>query len=107
MTKDADPRRLYHNILVAIDPTRHLNNGHPSFLAFLLDELELQAGDRAVHVGCGTGYYTAVMAEIVGPEGHVMAMLLPSKLTMNSPAAHGAIYVTYRMFGCSKVTAVK
>lgn len=40
-TKDADPRRLYHNILVAIDASRHLNNGHPSFLAFLLDELEL------------------------------------------------------------------
>jgi len=80
MTKDADPRRLYHNIIVAIDPSRHLNNGHPSFLAFLLDELELRAGDRTVHVGCGTGYYTAVMAEIVGPEGHVTAIEVDHEL---------------------------
>src|SRR5437867_8547854 len=29
-TKDADPKQLYHNILVAIDPSRLLNNGHPS-----------------------------------------------------------------------------
>jgi protein-L-isoaspartate(D-aspartate) O-methyltransferase len=79
-TKDADPRRLYHNILVAIDPTRQLNNGLPGFLAFLLDELELQAGDRAVHVGCGTGYYTAVMAEVVGPKGHVIAIEVDDEL---------------------------
>jgi protein-L-isoaspartate(D-aspartate) O-methyltransferase len=73
-TNDADPRRLYHNLLVAIDPTRHLNNGHPSFLAFLIDALELQTGQHVVHVGCGTGYYTAIMAEVVGPQGHVTAM---------------------------------
>lgn len=79
-TKDADPRRLYHNILVAIDASRQLNNGHPSFLAFLLDELELQAGDRAVHVGCGTGYYTAIMAEVVGSKGHVTATEIDSGL---------------------------
>jgi protein-L-isoaspartate(D-aspartate) O-methyltransferase len=80
MTKDADPRRLYHNILVAIDPSRHLNNGHPSFLAFLLDELELQPEDHAVHVGCGTGYYTAVMAEVVGRQGHVTAIEVDHEL---------------------------
>jgi protein-L-isoaspartate(D-aspartate) O-methyltransferase len=79
-TKDADPRRLYHNILVAIDTTCQLNNGQPSFLAFLLDELELQAGDQAVHVGCGTGYYTAVIAEVVGPKGHVIAIEVDDEL---------------------------
>ena len=29
-TDDADPRRLYHDILVAIDEGRRLNNGRPS-----------------------------------------------------------------------------
>ena len=33
--KDADPRHLYHNLLVVIDAARHLNNGYPSFLALL------------------------------------------------------------------------
>jgi protein-L-isoaspartate(D-aspartate) O-methyltransferase len=79
-TKDADPKHLYHNLLVVIDAERHLNNGLPSFLAFLLDELELHAGDRAVHVGCGTGYYTAIMAEVVGPDGRVTAIEIDPEL---------------------------
>jgi hypothetical protein len=29
-TADADPRRVYHNIVVAIDPARQLFNGQPS-----------------------------------------------------------------------------
>jgi len=65
-TQDADPKRLYHNILVAIDPNRQLNNGHPSFLASLIDRLEVKPVDHVIHVGCGTGYYTAIMAEVVG-----------------------------------------
>jgi protein-L-isoaspartate(D-aspartate) O-methyltransferase len=72
-TEDADPKHLYHNVLVAIDAERKLNNGHPSFLAFLIEQLELQAGDHVVHVGCGTGYYTAVMAEVVESIGNVTA----------------------------------
>lgn len=83
-TKDADPRRLYHNVLVVIDPERHLNNGHPSFLAFLIDQLELQAGDHVVHVGCGTGYYTAVMAEVVGSKGRVAAIEIDPELAARS-----------------------
>ncbi len=70
-TDDADPRHLYHNILIAIDPSRQLNSGHPSTLASWLDALELNEGDRALHVGCGVGYYTAIIAEVVGPNGHV------------------------------------
>ena len=70
-TDDADPRHLYHNVLIAIDSSRQLNNGHPSTLAAWLDALELKEGDRVLHVGCGVGYYTAIMAEVVGPRGQV------------------------------------
>jgi protein-L-isoaspartate(D-aspartate) O-methyltransferase len=79
-TKDADPKQLYHNILVAIDPSRLLNNGHLSFLASLIDRLDVKPGDHVVHVGCGTGYYTAIMAEVVGREGHVTAIELDTQL---------------------------
>src|SRR6266850_8495588 len=71
MTDDADPRHLYHNVLIAIDSERQLNNGHPSTLASWLDALELKERDRALHIGCGVGYYTAIIAEVVGPNGHV------------------------------------
>ena len=33
---DANPAHLYHDVLVAIDPARRLNNGQPSYLAFCL-----------------------------------------------------------------------
>jgi protein-L-isoaspartate(D-aspartate) O-methyltransferase len=79
-TEDADPRRLYHNILVAIDPGRHLNNGQPSYLAFCIDSLNLAEGDRVLHVGCGVGYYTAIMAEVVGTSGHVTGVEIDADL---------------------------
>src|SRR3954466_15747287 len=73
-TADADPRHLYHDVLVAIDEARRLNNGQPSLWAALYDRLGLAAGAHVVHVGAGTGYYSAVLAEIVGREGRVTAV---------------------------------
>ena len=45
-----------------------------------LDALELQPGEHVVHVGCGTGYYSAVMAEVVGPRGRVTAYEVDARL---------------------------
>jgi protein-L-isoaspartate(D-aspartate) O-methyltransferase len=68
-----DPRDLYHNLLIALDPARRLNNGQPSALAHWINALNLKTGDRVFHLGCGVGYYTAIMAEVVGPNGKVVA----------------------------------
>jgi len=73
-TRSADPRHVYHNVAIAIDPARMLFNGQPGTLAFWIDALELKPGEHVLHVGCGTGYYTALMAQVVGPEGMVLAM---------------------------------
>jgi len=73
-TPDADPRHVYHNVSVGIDPARQLFNGAPSALALAIDALELQPGSRVLHVGCGFGYYTAIIAHIVGSAGHVVAV---------------------------------
>ena len=43
-TPDADPRHVYHNISVAIDPARMLFNGAPSVVAMCIDRLALAAG---------------------------------------------------------------
>jgi len=83
-TPDADPRHLSHNVLVAIDPKRRLNKGQPSFLAWLIDRLDLEAGDTAYHIGCGTGYYSAVMAEMVGRRGRVVAVELEEGLAVRA-----------------------
>ena len=68
-----NPQDLYHNVLVALDPARYLNNGQPSALARWIDALDLAPGERVYHLGCGVGYYTAIMAEVVGIAGRVAA----------------------------------
>ena len=85
-TPDANPRHLYHNHPVAIDAARELNNGHPSSLASWLDALQLRAGDRFVHLGCGVGYYTAIVATVVGPSGRVTAIELDQHLAERARA---------------------
>jgi protein-L-isoaspartate(D-aspartate) O-methyltransferase len=79
-TEDADPRRIYHNVLVSIDETRHLNNGAPSALASWLDALDIREGERVVHVGAGVGYYSAIVAQVVSPRGSVLAIEVDENL---------------------------
>ena len=79
-TEDADPRHLYHDVLIAIDEARKLNNGQPSLWAFLYDQLGLAAGEHVVHVGIGTGYYSAILADIVGRDGVVTAVEIDAAL---------------------------
>jgi protein-L-isoaspartate(D-aspartate) O-methyltransferase len=83
-TKDDDPAHLYHDVLVAIDPGRRLNNGQPSYLAYCLESLDLHEGNRVLHVGCGVGYYTAIMAEIVGPGGRVIGIEIDAELAFRA-----------------------
>jgi protein-L-isoaspartate(D-aspartate) O-methyltransferase len=77
---------LYQNALIAIDERRWLNNGHPTTLARFLGFLEIEAGDRVLHVGCGVGYYTAIIAEIAGPHGHVAAVEIDPTLAVRARA---------------------
>src|SRR5262245_34905852 len=72
-TPDADPRRVYHNIVVAIDPSRQLFNGQPGTLTAWIDALALAPGARVLHVGSGLGYYTAILAQAAGSSGRVLA----------------------------------
>ncbi len=74
VTPDDDVHWIYHDVLVTIDETRGLNNGMPSFWARNFDHLDLKRGQHVLQVGTGTGYYAAVLAEIVGPDGRVIAV---------------------------------
>ena len=85
-TPDADPQRVYHNIGIAIDPERRLFNGQPGTLASWIDGLDLAPGARVLHVGAGLGYYTAVMAHLVGPAGRVVAVEVDAALASTARA---------------------
>jgi protein-L-isoaspartate(D-aspartate) O-methyltransferase len=64
---------IYRNVLVAIDPERGINNGEPALHAAWLDVVGPQPGETVIHVGAGTGYYTAILALLVQAHGHVEA----------------------------------
>jgi protein-L-isoaspartate(D-aspartate) O-methyltransferase len=61
-------------VLIAIDEERRLNNGQPSLWARMYAQLDLSNGAHIIHVGAGTGYYSAILAEIVGCAGRVTAI---------------------------------
>jgi protein-L-isoaspartate(D-aspartate) O-methyltransferase len=73
-TPSADPLYLYADILVGIIPERGLNNGQPSFLASLIAAAAPKPGEHVVHIGAGVGYYTAILARLVGRRGAVTAV---------------------------------
>lgn len=64
---------IYGNVLVAIDRQRGINNGEPALHAAWLEAVSPQPGETIVHVGAGTGYYTALLARLVEPGGRVEA----------------------------------
>jgi protein-L-isoaspartate(D-aspartate) O-methyltransferase len=67
-------------VLTALDESRQINNGQRSLWAFLLDQLDITGGEQVLHLGCGTGYYIAVVAELVGPRGKVTAIEINASL---------------------------
>ena len=85
-TPDADPSHVYHNYAVALDATRQLFNGAPGLLAMAIDRLALKPGERVLHLGTGTGYYTALMAQCVGPAGRVHACEVDEALAAGARA---------------------
>jgi protein-L-isoaspartate(D-aspartate) O-methyltransferase len=73
LTSSDNPVRLYEDVLVAIDAERGINNGQPSLHAQAIDVLGLKEGETVIQIGAGAGYYTAILAELVGATGRVIA----------------------------------
>lgn len=72
-TPDDDPAFLYQDTLVALDADRGINIGQPSLHARCLDALAVREGAEVLQVGAGSGYYSAILAHLVGPGGRVHA----------------------------------
>ena len=62
----SDTGDVYQDILIALDRGKGINNGQPSLHARCIAALGLTKNDRVLHVGAGTGYYTAILAELAG-----------------------------------------
>jgi protein-L-isoaspartate(D-aspartate) O-methyltransferase len=76
-----DPAFLYQDFAVALQPDQHINNGQPSLHVRCLSALKIKSGEKVVHVGAGTGYYTALLAALVGASGSVIAYEVDKQLS--------------------------
>ncbi len=79
-TPTDDPAFLYQDVTVALAADRRINNGQPVLHAVCLAALKVKEGERVVHVGAGTGYYTALLARLAGPTGAVSAYEIEADL---------------------------
>ena len=52
----------------------------PLVVAFMLEQLQPKLDDKILDIGSGSGWTTALLAEIVGPKGKVIAIELVSEL---------------------------
>ena len=75
-----DPKHLYQDVLIGLVPDRHINNGQPSLHTRCLAACNPKDGESVLHIGAGTGYYSAILAELVGSGGKVMAYEIETDL---------------------------
>lgn len=83
-TPSDDPAFLYQDVVVALAPERRINNGQPVLHAINLAALNVSQGEIVLHVGAGTGYYTAVLAKLAGTKGAVVAYEVEHDLAQNA-----------------------
>lgn len=52
----------------------------PDVVAVMLEQLAVEAGQRVLEIGAGTGYNAALLAELVGPQGEVVSLDIDADL---------------------------
>jgi protein-L-isoaspartate(D-aspartate) O-methyltransferase len=65
-SQTSQPEALYQDVLVSLDRAKGINNGQPSLHALCIAAVHPTRADHVLHVGAGAGYYTAILAELVG-----------------------------------------
>ncbi len=58
----------------------------PVVIAMMLDQLDVRPGDHVLHIGTGTGYTAALLAEIAGP-GRVVTIDRTNSITLGARSA--------------------
>jgi protein-L-isoaspartate(D-aspartate) O-methyltransferase len=70
----------------------------PSMIAQMLELLAPLPGDRVLEIGTGSGYNAALLAEMVGPQGHVTTVDLDGDLVESART-------TWEMLGYERICA--
>jgi protein-L-isoaspartate(D-aspartate) O-methyltransferase len=86
LTPSDDPIYVYSDRLFGLIPEQHINNGQPSLHVAMMSSAGVRPGEHVLHVGAGTGYYSAILAHIAGPTGRVTAMEFDAGLASQATA---------------------
>lgn len=71
------PQEVYQDrpiMTKMIDGQYVSSSSQPTIMAIMLEQLDLQPGQRVLEIGAGTGYNAALMAHIVGETGQVVTI---------------------------------
>jgi len=79
-TDSEDPALVYQDAGLGLAPDRDIPTGLPSLHARCIAACEPKPGERVVHVGAGSGYFSAIWAELVGAGGEVTAVEIDAEL---------------------------
>jgi protein-L-isoaspartate(D-aspartate) O-methyltransferase len=85
-TTSDDPAFLYQDVVVSLGTAAPLNNGQPTLHAYCLNALNLGKGEHVLHVGAGSGYYTTILARLVGESGSVDGYEIDPELAQRAAA---------------------
>ena len=83
-TPSDDPAFLYQDVTVSLAADRHINNGQPLLHAICLAALNPAEGQTVLHIGAGTGYYTAILSRLVGSTGSILAYEIEQDLAQRA-----------------------
>ncbi len=83
-TNDRDPAILYQDVVISLGVDGSLNNGQPTLHAYCISALAIQKGEHIVHIGAGSGYYTAILAKLVGDSGTIDAYEIHPELAVRA-----------------------
>lgn len=95
---DDNPDCILHGVGVVLDARRTLNNASPARVGRVMQVAEFRPGQTVLHVGAGLGYYTAIMAEMVGPTGRVIATEIDPDLARRA-RKNLAVWPNVEVFG--------
>lgn len=62
------------------------SSSEPAIMAIMIEQLQLEPGQRVLEIGAGTGYNAAILAHLVGPAGRVTTVDIDEDITLEARA---------------------